>query len=76
MARGAISLVRDQLDPGEVELATLAELAKVSSSTDALNVDLALPVSDLFDKLHFPCPGATDPAQRAGEGGTASRGTH
>lgn len=70
MARGAISLVRDQLDPGEVELATLAELAKVSSAKDALNIDLALPVNDLFDKLHFPCPGAT------GEGGTSPRGTH
>ena len=65
MARGVISLVRDQVDPEDVELATLAELAKVSSSGEALSVDLALPVNDLFDKLHFPCPGATDGGQQA-----------
>jgi hypothetical protein len=57
MARGAISLAKEQLDPSDVELATLAGLAKVTSSKDALNIDLALPVNDLFDKLHFPCPG-------------------
>lgn len=57
MARGALSLAREQLDPGDVELATLAELAKVNNSDDALSIDLALPVNDIFDKLHFPCPG-------------------
>ncbi len=65
MARGAIALAREQLDPSNVELATLAELAKVSGSGEALNIDLALPMNDLFDKLHFPCP--------AGEAGSASR---
>ena len=56
MARGAIALAREQVDPSDVELATLAELAKVSGSGEALNIDLALPMNDLFDKLHFPCP--------------------
>ena len=65
MARGAIALAREQVDPSNVELATLAELAKVSGSGDALSIDLALPMDDLFDKLHFPCP--------AGEPGSASR---
>jgi hypothetical protein len=65
MARGAIALAREQLDPSNVELATLAELAKVSGSGDSLNVELALPMNDIFDKLHFPCP--------APEQGSASR---
>jgi hypothetical protein len=58
MARGAIALAREQLEPSDVELATLAELAKVSGSGEALNIDLALPMNDIFDKLHFPCPAA------------------
>jgi len=66
MARGAISLAREQLDPSDVELSTLAELAKVAGSKDALNVDLALPANDLFDKLHFPCPGQEDPGLDGG----------
>jgi hypothetical protein len=57
MARGAISLAQEQVDPNDVELATLAELAKVTQSKDALNIDLAVPAADLFDKLHLPCPG-------------------
>lgn len=61
MARGAISLAREQVDPNDVELATLAELAKVESSKTALNIDLALPAADLFDRLHFPCPGKQKP---------------
>jgi hypothetical protein len=65
MARGAISIVREQLDPNDVELATLVDLAKVNATNDGLNIDLALPVSDVFDKLHFPCPGAEK--TRAGE---------
>jgi len=56
MARGAIALAREQLDPSNVELATLAELAKVSGSGEALNIELALRMNDIFDKLHFPCP--------------------
>jgi hypothetical protein len=31
-------------------------------------IDLALPGSDLFDKLHFPCPGAEPEAPRASAG--------
>jgi hypothetical protein len=65
MARGAIALAREQLDPSNVELATLAELAKVSGSGEALNIELALPMNDIFDKLHLPCPAA--------EQGSASR---
>jgi hypothetical protein len=65
IARGAISLVREQLDPSDVELATLASLAKVDSSKDGLQMDLALPAGDLFDKLHIPCPGAQPPENRA-----------
>jgi len=65
MARGAISLAKEQLDPGDVELAALAELAKVADSKDGLQIDLALPASDLFEKLHFPCPGAQPPETRA-----------
>ena len=80
MARGAISLAKEQLDPSDVELSTLAELAKVNHSKDGLNVDLALPANDLFDKLHFPCPGKEDPGMDGGslrsqmfkrDGGTA-----
>ena len=56
MARGAISLFREQLDPSDVQLATLASLAKVDSTSDGLRIELALPVNDLFDKLKFPCP--------------------
>ncbi len=64
IARGAISLVRKQLDPSDVELATLASLAKVDSSKDGLQIDLALPAGDLFDKLRIPCPGAEPPEKR------------
>ena len=73
MARGAISLAREQLDPSDVELATLAELAKVNGADDALKIDLALPMNDIFDKLHFPCPGAQGQGQAAGQSGSASR---
>lgn len=66
MARGAIALAKEQLDPNDVEVGTLAELAKVASSKDGLNIDLALPANDLFDKLHFPCPGREDPGRDAG----------
>jgi hypothetical protein len=75
MARGAIALAREQLDPSNVELATLAELAKVSGSGDSLDVELALPMNDIFDKLHFPCPareqGSTsrDPSSRLSPSG-------
>jgi hypothetical protein len=66
MARGAIALARENLDPGNVELATLLDLAKVQGSADALSIDLALPMNDIFDKLHFPCPGASDAGAREG----------
>ncbi len=71
MARGAIALAREQFDPSQVELATLAELAKVSGSADVLNIDLALPVNDLFDKLHFPCPGAEVAGKKTSDEGRA-----
>src|SRR5205807_5190068 len=63
MARGAIALIREQVDQDDVELAALAELAKVNQAKDALQIDLALPVADLFDKLRFPCPGKDQPKQ-------------
>ena len=67
MAQGAISLAKEQLDPSDVELAALASLAKVDSSKDGLQIELALPGGDLFDKLHFPCPGAQPPARTVSE---------
>ncbi|HET7784778.1 MAG TPA: hypothetical protein VFL36_02305 [Myxococcales bacterium] len=57
MARGAIALVKNQLDDDAVEYRALADLAKVGENPDRLEIDLALPAQDLFDKLHFPCPG-------------------
>jgi hypothetical protein len=57
MARGAIALVKSQLDDDQVEVRALADLAKVGRDAHVLQVDLALPAQDLFDKLHFPCPG-------------------
>jgi hypothetical protein len=66
LARAALSVARQQLDPNDVELATLADLAKVSSSDGALKLDLALPMNDVFDKLHFPCPGAKKVEQAGG----------
>jgi hypothetical protein len=75
MARGAISLVKEQLDPSDVELAALASLAKVDSSKDGLQIDLALPAGDLFDKLHFPCPGAQQ-AEGPASGDAPDAGTY
>jgi hypothetical protein len=57
MARGAISLVKNQLDDDAVEYRALADLASVGDNPDKLEINLALPAQDLFDKLHFPCPG-------------------
>jgi hypothetical protein len=57
MARGAISLVKNQLDDDAVEYRALADLASVGANPDKLEINLALPAQDLFDKLHFPCPG-------------------
>jgi len=68
IARGAISLAKEQLDPSDVELAALASLARVDNSKDGLQIDLALPANDLFDKLHFPCPGAHPGELRALDG--------
>jgi hypothetical protein len=55
MARGAIGVVRSQLDEEDVELQALAGLAQVSSRSDKLEVSLALPAQDLFERLKFPC---------------------
>jgi hypothetical protein len=55
MARGAIGVVRSQLDDEDVEMQALADLAQVSTRGGKLEVNLALPAQDLFDRLHFPC---------------------
>jgi hypothetical protein len=60
MARGAVSLAENQIDDDQVELRALADLAKVSSAEGKLQMDLAVPVNDLFDRFHFPCPGLAD----------------
>jgi hypothetical protein len=60
MARGAVELFKSQLDDDQVELQALAELAKVNTSSGRLEMSLALPAADLFDKLHIPCPGIAD----------------
>ena len=57
MAKGAVALAKGQLDEDQVELQTLAEFAKVSSESGKLELNLALPVQDLFDRMHLPCPG-------------------
>ena len=60
LAKGAMGVFKGQLDDDDVELQTLADLAQVSSRKDKLEVNLAMPAQDLFDRLHFPCPGRAD----------------
>ena len=60
MARGALSLAKEQLDDDQVELQALAGLAKVDAKDGKLRMDLVLPAKDLFDKLHIPCPNDPD----------------
>jgi hypothetical protein len=55
MAKGAVALVKTQLEEDQVELRTLADLARVSSESGKLELNLALPAQDLFDRFHFPC---------------------
>jgi hypothetical protein len=55
MALGAMALVKGQLDEDQVELQTLAEMAKVSTEGGKLEVNLVMPAQDLFDRFHFPC---------------------
>jgi len=55
MALGAMALVKGQLDEDQVELQTLAEMAKVSTEGGKLEVNLVLPAQDLFDRFQFPC---------------------
>jgi hypothetical protein len=57
MARGAISMIKSQIDDEDVEYRALADFAKVADNPERLEINLALPAQDLFDKLHFPCPG-------------------
>jgi hypothetical protein len=57
MAQGAIAVVKSQLDEDQVELRTLSDLANVAVKGGRLELELALPADDLFDRLHFPCPG-------------------
>jgi len=56
MAKGALALVKSQLGEDDVELQALADLAKVSAG-DKLQLDLALPAKDLFERFRLPCPG-------------------
>lgn len=57
MAKGAVALAKGQLDEDQVELQTLAEFAKVATESGKLELNLALPAQDLFDRMHLPCPG-------------------
>jgi hypothetical protein len=65
IARGAVQLAKSQLDEDQVELQTLADLAKVRTQAGKLQMDLALPANDLFDRLHFPCPGLAEQGRGA-----------
>jgi hypothetical protein len=57
MASGAVALVKGRLDEDQVELQTLADLAKVSTEGGKIELNLALPAQDLFERFHFPCEG-------------------
>ena len=57
MAQGALTAVKSQIEEDQVELQTLADLAKVSTDSGKLELNLALPAQDLFDRFKFPCPG-------------------
>jgi len=57
MARGAMSLVKNQLSDDDLKLQALADLSNVRSEDGLVKLDLALPADDLFDRLHLPCPG-------------------
>ena len=52
--------MKSQLDDEDVELRALADFAKVAPSTDKLQIDMALPAQDLFDRFHFPCDAADE----------------
>jgi ATPase subunit of ABC transporter with duplicated ATPase domains len=54
---GAVALVKGRLDEDQVELQTLADLAKVSTEGGKIELNLALPAQDLFERFHFPCEG-------------------
>ena len=60
MAKGAVSLGKDQIARDDVELQALASFANVIDENGKLKIDLALPADDLFDKLRLPCPGRAD----------------
>jgi hypothetical protein len=60
MAKGAIALAKSQLGEDDVELQALADLAKVGSDGDKLQLDFALPAKDLFERFRLPCPGRPD----------------
>jgi len=60
MARGALALAKGQLDEDDEKLQALADLAQVQSVGGKLQIDLALPAEQLFDRLHLPCPGLAD----------------
>lgn len=58
MSRGALSVAKGQLAEDDVRLQTLADLARVTEENGNVKIDLALPVDELFERLHWPCPGA------------------
>jgi hypothetical protein len=55
MAQAAVSLLKSQLGEDDVELQTLADMSKVSTASGKLEVSLALPAQDLFERFRFPC---------------------
>ncbi|MCA1825553.1 MAG: hypothetical protein ABR567_11175 [Myxococcales bacterium] len=57
MAQAAVSVLKSQLGEDDVELQTLADMSKVSTASGKLEVNLALPAQDLFDRFKFPCEG-------------------
>lgn len=57
MAKAAIAVVKSQVPEDDVEMQTLADLASVSTESGKLQMDLALPAQDLFDRFKFPCEG-------------------
>jgi len=57
IAQGALALIRGQLGEDDVELRALADLAKVTTSGGKLELELALPARDLFERFQIPCPG-------------------
>jgi hypothetical protein len=60
MARGALALAKGQLDEDDEKLQALADLAQVQSVGGKLQIDLALPAEQLFDR-RCTCPVRASP---------------